>query len=291
MLPLLAERGFDVHVVSVSHSELPDGAAELHRADLLEPGATASVIGAVRPSYLVHLAWDVRSPAYLRSAGNLRWAEASLRLMREFAEAGGKRAVFAGTCFEYDPTHGVCSEAVTPLRPSSLYGQCKAALESMTLAAAAELSVSVAWGRVFFAYGPGEHELRLVPSVIRRLLAGEPAPVSHGGQVRDYIYAADVGSAFATLVDSGVEGPLNIGSGEPVTLRTIVEAIGRSLERGDLIRFGEIESPPDEPPKIVADVQRLTVEVGWQASIPLAEGLERCIEWWRSQQAVGGRDR
>src|SRR5204862_6165408 len=107
-------------------------------------------------------------------------------------------------------------------------------------AAAAANGVSTAWGRLFSVYGPHEHPKRLVPSVIRSLLAGEPAACSHGTQIRDYLFAQDAADALITLLESDITGPLNLASGQPIALRDIVQCLGTLLGRPDLIRLGAI---------------------------------------------------
>jgi nucleoside-diphosphate-sugar epimerase len=80
---------------------------------------------------------------------------------------------------------------------------------------------SSAWGRIFFLYGPHEHPDRLVASVIRSILAGQPARTSHGRQIRDYLYADDVADAFVAVLDrgaQGVSGPYDIGTGVGTTI-------------------------------------------------------------------------
>ncbi len=77
----------------------------------------------------------------------------------------------------------------------------------MLEAAAPELAIELAWGRVFFLYGPGEAPGRLVASVARALLAGERAATGDGTQIRDFLHVDDVAGAFAALLDSDVTGP------------------------------------------------------------------------------------
>ena len=281
-LPLLAERGYEVHAVVPTEAEAARAEpARPHLADLHEPGAAAELVREIEPTHLLHMAWYVEPGQVWSSLENVRWVEASLALLRAFGEAGGKRALFAGTCSEYGhPADGVCRED-TPLVPTNLYGEAKAALGRLALATAAELEVSAAWARIFFAYGPFEHPRRLVSSVARHLLRGELAPTSHGRQVRDYLYTADISAALVQLVDDELEGPVNVGSGERISLREIVGRVADIIGRPELVEFGAIESGPNEPPVLVADVSRLRDEAGWTPAYSLDQGLELTVEWWR----------
>ncbi len=138
------------------------------------------MIATARPDGLLHLAWCARPPDYWRSPDNLRWLAASLDLVRLFVEHGGQRIVGVGSCAEYDWRQGYCTEGVTPLLPASLYGVTKAACGSAIEAYAGETGISAAWGRLFFLYGPFDSPVRLVPSLVRSLSAGQPARCADG---------------------------------------------------------------------------------------------------------------
>jgi nucleoside-diphosphate-sugar epimerase len=284
--PLL-DRSFDVHAVASGLA--PNGPAGVtwHTADLLDEKAVRTLLDEVRPTHLLHAAWATSAAGRVGSGAHVRWATASMNLADAFSQAGGRRIVAAGSSFEYDIQSGFCSEERTPIAPVTVYGRAKAGLHSL-LRAYQETTdaLSVAWARIFFTYGPREHPERLVSSVARALLRGEPAPCSHGAQIRDYMDVRDVGSALAALVDSDVDGPVNVASGAPVTLREIIFGIARRTGREDLVRLGEIPSPPDEPPLLVADVRRLNA-LGWRPRFDLDQGLDDTVAWWAEQLAAG----
>jgi nucleoside-diphosphate-sugar epimerase len=270
----LARRGYgEVHAVS---------RADGH--DLLEPGAAERAVAEVEPTHLLHLAWYAEHGAFWTSPENLRWVEASLALLRAFADAGGERAVLAGTCAEYDWAHGFCSEGVTPLEPATLYGGAKHALHTVAARHAEQAGYELGWGRIFFVHGPHEDPRRLVASVARALTRGEEAPTSEGTQRRDFLHAADLADAFAALLDArGVEGPVNLASGDPVTVREVVDEVARAAGRPELVRAGAVPMRPDDPPLLVADVRRLRDEVGWRPSRTLRQGIEETVGWWKER--------
>jgi nucleoside-diphosphate-sugar epimerase len=257
-----------------------------HHADLLGPGAAAELVDRVRPSQLLHLAWNTQPGVSWTTLENIAWVQASLSLLRAFGEAGGSRAVVAGTCAEYawqPNTH--CVEAVggggTPVLPTTLYGAAKHGLHVVARAWARQSGVALAWGRVFHVYGPHEHPARLVSGVARALLRGEEARCTHGRQVRDFLYAPDLGRAFVALLCSEVEGPVNMASGKPVTLAELVGMVASAAGHPELVRLGALPANPDEPESLTADVRRLHEEVGFRDAIALREGVERTVEWWR----------
>lgn len=138
-------------------------------------------------------------------------------------------------------------------------------------------------GRVFFLYGPHEKPGRLVSEVAAGLLAGRPVPCTDGAQRRDFLHVADVASAFVALLDSAVEGPVNIGSGEAVSVRSVVAELAPLAGRPDLPRLGALPSRPDDPPLIVADIARLRDEVGWRPRVSLLEGLADTLAFHAAQ--------
>jgi len=278
----LAARGHDVHVLS-SRAAHADG-VHLHRASIFDVGATNAVVSAVRPTHLVHLAWDMTPGSYQQSRENLHWLDASRRLIRRFAAVGGERVVVAGAADEYAQRAGRCIEDVTPLGPNSLFGAAKRELGDLTGALADETGLNVAWGRVFYTYGPWERPERLVPRVIRELLAGEPARVTHGRQQRDLLHVCDVGSAFAHLVDADVRGPVNIGSGRAVAVRDILTHLAERVGRPELIELGAVRAAAGDQQLVVADTTRLQA-TGWRPSVSLADGLDETIAWWREMVA------
>jgi len=95
------------------------------------------------------------------------------------------------------------------------------------------------------------------------------------------MHVEDVAAAFAALADSAFTGPVNVASGEPVTVRQVVDELAAAAGRRDLLRPGELPEREDDPPRLVADVTRLREEVGFTPRIELAEGLRRTLEWLR----------
>lgn len=284
-LSALVGRGIEVHAVSSAViRDRPDQDATViwHRADLFDRQRIDDLMDEVRPSHLIHLAWIVTPGIYATSPLNWRWVDASLALLQAFAEVGGTRAVMAGSCAEYAPTVGRCTEGITPLGSANLYGATKAALSILLPAFARQYGIeSTAWARIFYLYGPGETPDRIVPSATQALLREQPIACTHGEQVRDFLYVEDVADALVRILDSQVTGSINVASGQPTTIRELLSAIGREIGRQDLLQFGARAADPDEPPVVVADVGRLAREVGWSPSVCLQDGVRRTVDWWR----------
>lgn len=277
------ERGAEVHVLARSERAVPPG-VRFHAIDLFDADRVNEIVSAVRPTHLLHLAWIATPGVYWTSPENERWVQASIDLLEAFAAVGGKRVVATGTCAEYDWTgDGVCRERGTYLRPATLYGERKDWTRDLSKKLADDRGLSLAWARLFFLYGPGEHPARLVPSVTRALLAGQPADCTEGTQRRDFLHVDDAADALISLLFSEITGPVNVASGVAVSVREVVEKIGVATGRPELVRFGVRPTPPGDPPLLVADVTRLRTELGWVPRIGLDEGIARTVDWWRGQ--------
>jgi nucleoside-diphosphate-sugar epimerase len=255
-----------------------------HEADLL---AGCDVVGAIESEILIHLAWYAEHGKFWSSVENVRWVEASLALLRAFASAGGRRAVMAGTCAEYEWSEEVYREDMRE-NPATLYGASKHGLHAVARAWAQQAAVTLAWGRLFFLYGPGEARGRLVPSIVMALLHGEPAPMTDGAQIRDFLHVADAGAAFAALADSTLEGPVNIASGSGIALRELATMIAERTGGAGLLRIGELPDRKDDPASLVADVSRMRDELGYRPRIALGDGLDETVGYWRERMARPG---
>ena len=280
-LPILLARGYEVYAVGFRTSEVTLLGVHWRRADLLDANQIVDLLRDTQPTHLMHFAWCTTPGTYWTMPENLNWLQASLTLVQAFVQNGGQRLVTAGTCAEYDWHYGYCSEMVTPLMPTTLYGTCKNSLHHVLTAFAKEAGLSAAWGRIFFVYGPFEQQQRLVPSVINSLLRGEAARCSHGNQIRDFLHVEDVADAFVALLNGEMSGPVNIASGLPLALKDVIGEIAARFNRPDLVEWGAIAAAADEPPFLVADTRRLTAEVGWTPRHNLVSGLAQTIEWWR----------
>lgn len=241
---------------------------------LVDPEGVVARAGA---DHLVHLAWHDGAKDRWRAPANLDWVGASLRLLRAFAAAGGRRAVMAGSCAEYDWTGAGRLAETAALRPATLYGAAKAATGLAAVAGAPALGVSLAWARIFFVYGPGEPEGRLFGDILRGLAAGREVACTDGFQARDFLHAADTGRALAALLGSALEGPVNVGSGRAVPVRDLIGALAQAMGGADRIRLGARPRPAGDPALIEADVTRLADATGFRPDYDMAAGIRAVL--------------
>jgi nucleoside-diphosphate-sugar epimerase len=275
---------------SLGHSVISVGRnpnqADAHwiTTDLLTPGAADALAKAANADALLHLAWTTHHGLYWNDLANLEWLCATVELVVALAKRGTRRVCVAGTCFEYDwPQDGDCSECFTATSSHTLYDAAKSSCRRVLDQIAGQIGLSIAWGRLFYLFGPGEDPDRLVASVCRSVLAGESARCSSGRAVRDFMDVRDAGAALARLTVSNVRGPVNIASGEMASIGHIAMTIGELAARPDLIGLGAIPDRVGDPPRITADVTRLRGELGFEVR-PLQRGLQDALDYWSNKR-------
>jgi nucleoside-diphosphate-sugar epimerase len=250
--------------------------------------ADADVLGRIAPEVCIHLAWYAEPGRYLHAVSqNLASLRTSLDLVEALAATGCRRLVAAGTCAEYGfPAGGTPLDELTPVRPATPYARAKAALYLAAQDVAAQAGMEFAWARLFFLYGPWEQPARIVPSAILACLRGEPFPATAGEQVRDYLHVADAAAALWEVAASGLLGPVNVCSGEGMTLRSVIEAVEAATGSWGTIRYGEIAYGAGEWMWMRGTNAKL-LETGWRPRFSVETGIAETVTWWRGRLAAG----
>lgn len=239
-------------------------------ADLLQTEVSKDIIQRAGVSHLIHLAWYAEHGAYWKSPLNLRWVDATVQLTEAFCLAGGKQMVLAGTCAEYDWTYGYCTEANTPLNPTTLYGTAKDVTRRLVTAVCAEHHVPCAWGRVFLPYGPGEDSRRLIPALID-VFDGKRVPFGvNATAFRDFLHVEDVAAGFLILLQEKAAGAFNICSGQPVQITEVVKLLAKSRNADPQLVLSLSTERPGEPALLIGDNQKI-LQLGWRAKNNLSK--------------------
>ena len=255
------------------------------QAELADPASVRAAVLAFRPERCIHLAWYAEPGKYLHAQENLAAVQSGLALLQTLIHAGCAQVVMAGTCAECDVRQQPLRED-GPTDPGTLYAAAKLSLMLMARELARRAGVPLAWGRIFYLYGPEEDPRRAVPALITALQAGREFPATAGTQVRDYLHVDDVAAAFVALADGSAAGAFHIASGAGVAMRALMETAGRLAGRPELIRFGARAQNDWDPPAIVGDAARLRA-LGWAPRIALEDGLRETVAWWRGREPAG----
>jgi len=211
------------------------------------------------------------------------------QVLVSIANDRGAIAVMAGSCAEYAATSSTSKITETaPLEQSKLYGASKAAGGIAALAQAASVGVPMRYLRLFNIYGPGEPAHRLLPSLIAAAATGGTVPLSFGTQIRDWVYVGDavraIEMSLEALLTKRRDGAraLNIctGSGSSVRQFAILAAEHLGMEISEL-DFGALPFRPDDLPWLVGDPHQSHIDLGWQPTYDLENGIAHAIATFR----------
>lgn len=277
----LSRRGYEVHLIALPPSPGESKIAHVHEIDLMDFLSVDKFLSAHKFESIIHLAWYVGQKCHSSNL-NIDWTMATLNLLKSFAYHGGKVFMGAGTVSEYEYKYGYLLEDETPTDPQTLYGNSKNAVYNIAKVFCAQNSIEFKWPRIFNLYGPGERPQRLMPSVINSCLDGNDVRVSDCLKYQDYLYVEDTASAIATVFESDIEGAVNISSGSPVQLRTIVNLIAKLTNFKGNILWGAIPAAFDD--NLVVGANKKLKSTGWEPKYSLEDGLAATIDWWRKNK-------
>ncbi len=209
---------------------------------------------------------------------------AFLSLLQIARVARTRRFVGIGSQAEYGPCNSVITEA-TPCRPVSAYGAAKFAASSLGAEYCRRVGLEFVWLRLFSAYGPADDATHMLPQLICGLLGGTPPPLTSGVQPWEYLYIDDVADAIvAAATAPKALGIFNLSSGEPVTVRSVIEQVRDLIDPKIALSLGQVPLSNEASWGIRADISRLCTATGWHPRTPIAVGLAETVHWFRARQ-------
>jgi len=250
--------------------------------DVADLQAVQSVFNRVRPQLVFHLASRVSGSRSVEQVlptlhSNLI---GTVHVLLTALEHGAPKVVCMGSLQEPD-------QQLPPV-PNCPYAAAKFASSAYARMFADVLALPVIIARPFMVYGAGQLDLtKLVPTVLTQILLGGEVAMSSGAQTFDWIYIDDVVDALiaATEAPAAVGKTIDIGWGTLVSVRDVATALATRLGRVDALKFGALPDRRLEPTRH-ADVEATAQLIDWRPSVPLDEGLERAVSWYR--QRFGG---
>jgi dTDP-glucose 4,6-dehydratase len=173
---------------------------------------------------------------------------------------------------------------VNPVGPRGVYDEAKRFAEAATMAYRSARAVETTIARIFNTFGPRMRpwDGRAIPTFIGQALRGEPLTVAgDGSQTRSVCYVDDLIEGLVRLLHSDLEGPVNIGNCDEMSVlqlaHLIIDLTGSSSE----IMF--VDRPQDDPSVRQPDITLARSALGWEPEVDVRDGLRRTIEWFRSQ--------
>jgi UDP-glucose 4-epimerase len=256
--------------------------AEVAALDVLDDAALAACVRDVDPEVtfnLVGYGVDRReTDPRLAHAINVDLVARLLRLVGELGASPtwpGLQFVHTGSALEYGAIGGHLPEDAA-VNPTTVYGQTKLAATRMVESALASGRLRTATARLFTVYGPGEHEGRLLPSILTARASAAPVPMTNGLQQRDFTYVGDVAEGLlrAAAQPHVPWATVNLATGRLSTVRDFVAEAERALEIAPgRFQFGALPARPEEMAHAAVTVERARHWLGWVPSTGIADGV------------------
>lgn len=258
--------------------------------DLTDPGAVAPLLS--RDTVVVHLAARAGVRPSLRDPVGYAHANVTgtAAVVEAMQQAGATRLAFASSSSVYgDTTPAPFREDAVAVDPVSPYAATKRAGELLLRALAPIRGLRVAALRFFTVYGPRQRPDLAIHAFARAMAAGEPLTLfGDGSDARDYTFISDIVGGVLSAVDwtasapVGVE-PFNLGGGEPVTLRRMVDELAAALGREPRIVWAPVQ--PGDVRNTEADLAKSGRVLGYHPRTPFREGIRRFVAWFEEAHA------
>ena len=138
--------------------------------------------------------------------------------------------------------------------------------------------------RPFNAFGPYQSSKAIIPELIVNCLLGRPIRTTPGEQTREFNYVGNLVDGFIKAAEypGGIEGPINLASGEEVRIRDLVQKIAVLTESKSSVEIGSLPYRPTEIWRMFADRTRAETSLGWTPQTSLDEGLRLTVEWFKA---------
>ncbi len=176
---------------------------------------------------------------------------------------------------------------VNPIGPRGCYDEAKRFAEAMTMAYHKQHGLETRIARIFNTYGPRMrlNDGRVVPAFISEALTNKPITVfGDGRQTRSFCYCSDLVEGIFRLMGSEGILPVNLGNPQELTMLEFAQAVVRATGSRSRVSFQPL--PQDDPKQRQPDINRARKMLNWEPKVPLATGLGRTIEWFRTRLAV-----
>ncbi|MGH2785991.1 MAG: NAD-dependent epimerase/dehydratase family protein [Actinomycetota bacterium] len=294
----LVEEGAEVHaltseVSSVFPRRLLDlrGTIVMHEGNLMDRSAMDAVARASKPRFVFHLgAYTHVGKSWTRVDESIQAnIQGTVNLLQALADQGYERFVNTGTSEIYGDIDVPFREDAV-VNPISPYSVSKYAAERFCRLFQRAYGWPIVMLRPFNAYGPAQSPDRVIPEIIVRALRKEELKMTQGRQTREFNYVEDLADGFVKAATTpGVDGELfNIGGGEEISMRDvatqILEVMGNPIEP----QFGALPERPTEIMRMYCDSSKARERLGWSPSHTLRDGLEKTIEWYRTELETPG---
>ncbi|WP_025897850.1 NAD-dependent epimerase/dehydratase family protein [Sneathiella glossodoripedis] len=245
--------------------------------DLWNKTEVAEFLSQEKPEILIHLAWEATPGEFWHSSRNFDWVSASAHLLDAFVSAGGRRAILAGTCAEYQWANTSLSEDSSPLNPLTAYSASKLAFKGIADVISKE--IELVWARIFFPYHAAEDPNRLLHYIATNVKASSLPTFNNPRRAVDLIQLDDVAKIFTELGEQNFCGTINICSGNALLPDQIGLIFAQILEQKELIlEFKERLEKVSKLTSIQGDTTKLKSVINLKELTTIEQGISQYLK-------------
>lgn len=225
--------------------------------------------------------------AYSFAHGDL-FAEVNVRgtsiLCETIVKLPVQRFIHVSSCEVYGTCLGETIDEEHPLNPRSPYAGSKAAADRLAYSYHASFGIPLVIVRPFNTYGPYQHTEKMIPRFIQAAIRDEAVELHDNGlQTRDWVYILDHVQAVERVIEADgaavIGEVVNIGTGVETSVKTIAEMVFARFNRPDRVLLNGSQRP-GQVRRQVSSTRKSAERLGWRAQTPLAEGLEKTVQWY-----------
>lgn len=253
------------------------------KADLSSPDSFKVEIQSFQPQVLIHLAWqDIPDFSFKKSLLNLNQSLDFLSFITEIESC--KKILISGSCWEYGKTEGECivtDESIS----KDYFTLAKNSLRLWVEMISKDKSISFAWFRLFYVYGPGQRKNSLIPTILSNFKDGKLPDINSPHNANDYIFIDDVVDAFCIATNNHFQsGIFNLGTGKSTTALEVCRYAEKIVNGSS--SFTEQIKIQSEPivlsTNFWAEINSTKDRLKWSPKTSLADGLQTTWDYIKS---------
>lgn len=230
---------------------------------------------------LISIPYSYKHPAEVASTNMM----GTLNMLLACRDLGVERLVHTSTSEVYGTALVTPINESHPLQGQSPYSASKIGADKLAESFYCAYDLPVITVRPFNTYGPGQSGRAVIPTIITQALTRDTIQLGNLETTRDFTYVGDTVAGFmrAAESDTGLGEVFNLGTGEEIAIGNLARLILTMTGRQAAIETKTLRLRPrkSEVLRLVSDNTRAREVLGWTPLVPLAEGLERTIDWIR----------
>jgi len=291
---------FEIHGISrskpswdfIPHRDNLNKNIVFHEGNLMDIPYIQSLIGEIKPDYVIHLAaqssvaesWESPISSFLNNTNIFLNIIDSVRLV-----CNRCKVLSIGSSEQY----GIVQDCDLPLKesviqnPSNPYAVARVSQEYLAKMYADGYKLNICCTRSFNHCGPGQNEKFVVSSIVKQfaeIALGRKEPIikiGDGTIVRDFLDIHDVVRAYILLLEKGRRGEIyNVCSGKGRTIRSIIETLNELYDISACIEEDHSQFRPIDNPKIIGSYAKLNIAVGWRPEVEFEDSLKSIFNYW-----------